>query len=194
MSANEASTTLLLIDNRSGVQISAAEGTSKNYDFSLFGGFFGGFAGAGGGYPNTPQGKVVVAPSPTRTTRWSRRCTTTRRRPSRRPGHRRHLGGRRHDAGLQIRPAMASRPGGACWWFARQKSDLPPRRAAARRDGKKPRRGHFAPLLFPRRRTSPARPSEAPNCSGVPAIVSAISVAGGAFQLGRGSSASTRPC
>ena len=61
MSANEASTTLLLIDNRSGVQISAAEGTSKNYDFSLFGGFFGGFAGAGGGYSNTPQGKVVVA-------------------------------------------------------------------------------------------------------------------------------------
>jgi curli biogenesis system outer membrane secretion channel CsgG len=61
MSANEASTTLLLIDNRSGVQISAAEGTSKNYDFNLFGGFFGGFAGAGGGYSNTPQGKVVVA-------------------------------------------------------------------------------------------------------------------------------------
>ena len=61
MSANEASTTLLLIDNRSGVQISAAEGTSKNYDFSLFGGFFGGFAGASGGYSNTPQGKVVVA-------------------------------------------------------------------------------------------------------------------------------------
>ena len=27
----------------------------------MFGGFFGGFAGAGGGYSNTPQGKVVVA-------------------------------------------------------------------------------------------------------------------------------------
>jgi Curli production assembly/transport component CsgG len=61
MSQNEASTTLLLIDNRSSVQISAAEGTAKNMDFNLLGGFFGGFAGAGGGYSNTPQGKVVVA-------------------------------------------------------------------------------------------------------------------------------------
>ncbi len=62
MSTNEASTTLLLIDNRSGVQISAAEGSAKNFDFGLFGGAFtGGLAGAGGGYSNTPQGKVVVA-------------------------------------------------------------------------------------------------------------------------------------
>jgi hypothetical protein len=57
---NEASTTLLLIDNRSGVQISAAEGTARNFDFSMFTGFFGGFAGAGGGYSSTPQGKVIV--------------------------------------------------------------------------------------------------------------------------------------
>jgi hypothetical protein len=62
MSTNEASTTLLLVDNRSGVQISAAEGTAKNFDFGFFGGAFtGGLAGAGGGYSNTPQGKVVVA-------------------------------------------------------------------------------------------------------------------------------------
>ena len=62
MSTNEASTTLLLIDNRSGVQIAAAEGTSKNVDFGLFGGAFtGGLAGGGGGYSSTPQGKVVVA-------------------------------------------------------------------------------------------------------------------------------------
>ncbi len=61
MSRNEASTTLLLIDNRSGVQISAAEGTSSNMDFSLFGGLFGsGLAGGGGGYSSTPQGKVIV--------------------------------------------------------------------------------------------------------------------------------------
>jgi hypothetical protein len=61
MSRNEASTTLLLIDNRSGVQISAAEGTSSNMDFSLFGGLFGGGLGAGGGgYSSTPQGKVIV--------------------------------------------------------------------------------------------------------------------------------------
>jgi hypothetical protein len=39
---NEASTTLLLIDNRSGVQISAAEGTAKNFDFGIFGAAFAG--------------------------------------------------------------------------------------------------------------------------------------------------------
>ncbi len=59
---NEASTTLLLVDIRSGVQISAAEGSGKNFDFGFFGvGFTGGLAGAGGGYANTPQGKVVTA-------------------------------------------------------------------------------------------------------------------------------------
>jgi curli biogenesis system outer membrane secretion channel CsgG len=59
---NEASTTLLLIDNRSGVQIAASEGTAGNFDFSMFGAAFtGGLAGGGGGYSNTPQGKVVVA-------------------------------------------------------------------------------------------------------------------------------------
>jgi hypothetical protein len=58
VSRNEASTTLLLIDNRSGVQISAAEGTGKNFDFGLFAGF--GFGAAGGGYSSTPQGKVIV--------------------------------------------------------------------------------------------------------------------------------------
>ena len=59
---NEASTTLLLIDNRSSVQIAAAEGTAGNFDFGLFGaGFLTGLAGGGGGYSNTPQGKVIVA-------------------------------------------------------------------------------------------------------------------------------------
>lgn len=59
---NEASTTLLLIDNRSGVQISAAEGSAKNYDFSIAGGLFGGGLGAGGGaYSNTPEGKIITA-------------------------------------------------------------------------------------------------------------------------------------
>lgn len=61
MSSNEAATTLLLIDNRSGVQISAAVGNAKNWDFGLFGGLFAGvFAGAGG-YSNTPEGKVITA-------------------------------------------------------------------------------------------------------------------------------------
>ena len=62
MSQNEASTTLLLIDNRSGVQISAAEGTARNFDFNVFGGAFGGLTAAGGGgYSSTPRGKVIVA-------------------------------------------------------------------------------------------------------------------------------------
>lgn len=59
---NEAATTLLLIDNRSGVQVSAAVGSAKNYDMNLFGGFFGsgGIAGAGG-FSNTPEGKLLTA-------------------------------------------------------------------------------------------------------------------------------------
>jgi curli biogenesis system outer membrane secretion channel CsgG len=59
---NEAATMLTLVDNRSGVQIAASQGASKNTDFSLGGILVGGGAGAGlGGYSNTPQGKVVVA-------------------------------------------------------------------------------------------------------------------------------------
>lgn len=62
MKKNEASTTLLLIDNRSSVQISASQGDAGNYDFSLFGGMFGGFAGVGaGGFTKTPEGKVLAA-------------------------------------------------------------------------------------------------------------------------------------
>ncbi len=61
ISKNDASTTLLLIDNRSGVQIAAAEGTAGNYDFGMFGAAFGGSLGGGaGGYSKTPQGKVIV--------------------------------------------------------------------------------------------------------------------------------------
>jgi len=51
----------LLIDNRSGVQVSASTGSAKNYDMRVFGGLFsGGLAGAGG-YSNTPEGKIVSA-------------------------------------------------------------------------------------------------------------------------------------
>ncbi|WP_139345307.1 CsgG/HfaB family protein [Pseudocolwellia agarivorans] len=59
---NEAATTLLLIENRSGVQVSAAVGNAKNYDFSFAGGLFSGgaFAGAGG-FSNTPEGKIITA-------------------------------------------------------------------------------------------------------------------------------------
>jgi hypothetical protein len=59
---NEAATTLLLVDNRSGVQISAAEGTAKNFDFGILGAAWGGLGvGGGGGYSSTPQGKVITA-------------------------------------------------------------------------------------------------------------------------------------
>jgi len=62
LKANESSTTLLMIDNRSGVQLAAAEGSAKNYDFNLFGGIFGGGGGgAAGGYTNTPEGKILTA-------------------------------------------------------------------------------------------------------------------------------------
>ena len=59
---SEASTMLLLVDNRSGVQLAAAEGSSKNTDVNLFGGLFGGSGGGGlGGYSNSPEGKLIVA-------------------------------------------------------------------------------------------------------------------------------------
>ena len=61
VSRNEASTTLLLVDNRSSVQLSASEGTAKNFDFGVFGAAWAGLGAAGGGYSNTPQGKVIVA-------------------------------------------------------------------------------------------------------------------------------------
>ncbi len=62
MRANEAATTLLLIDNRSGVQISASVGSAKNFDFNYFGGLFTGVGGGGvGGFTNTPEGKVITA-------------------------------------------------------------------------------------------------------------------------------------
>jgi peptidoglycan hydrolase-like protein with peptidoglycan-binding domain len=58
---NEAATLLTLVDNRSGVQVGVAEGSSKNTDFGLGGLIGGGGAAAGlGGYTNTPQGKVIA--------------------------------------------------------------------------------------------------------------------------------------
>jgi curli biogenesis system outer membrane secretion channel CsgG len=61
MKSNEASTMLLLTDNRSGLQLAAAEGSAKNWDLGLMAGFFHhGLAGASG-FSNTPQGKVLAA-------------------------------------------------------------------------------------------------------------------------------------
>ncbi|MDH5204551.1 MAG: peptidoglycan-binding protein [Hylemonella sp.] len=57
----EASTTLLLTDNRSGVQLAAAEGQASKTDFGAWGKVFGGAGAAGlGGYTKTPEGKVIA--------------------------------------------------------------------------------------------------------------------------------------
>jgi curli biogenesis system outer membrane secretion channel CsgG len=58
----EASTMLTLIDNRSGVQLAAAEGNSSKTDFGAWGSVFGGGGGAAmGGYTKTPEGKVIAS-------------------------------------------------------------------------------------------------------------------------------------
>ena len=58
----EASVLLTMIDNRSGVQIAASEGSASKTDFGGFGALAGISGGAAlGGYTNTPQGKVIAA-------------------------------------------------------------------------------------------------------------------------------------
>jgi hypothetical protein len=58
----EAQTSMLIADARSGVQVSAAEGSTRKADLRLGGLLFGGGAGAaGGGYGNTNEGKIIAA-------------------------------------------------------------------------------------------------------------------------------------
>ncbi len=58
----EASTSLLVADVRSSIQVASAEGKATKTDFNVSGwGFGGGALGALGGYTNTPEGKVVAA-------------------------------------------------------------------------------------------------------------------------------------
>ncbi len=62
LQTKEASALLTLIDNRSGVQVAASEGSASKTDFGAFGSVFGGSAAGGlGGYTNTAQGKVISA-------------------------------------------------------------------------------------------------------------------------------------
>ena len=62
LQTREASAMLTLVDNRSGVQVAASEGSASKSDFAGFGSLFGGSAGGGlGGYQNTAQGKVITA-------------------------------------------------------------------------------------------------------------------------------------
>jgi hypothetical protein len=62
MQTKEASAMLTLVDNRSGVQVSASEGSASKTDFGAFGSVFGGSGAAGlGGYTNTAEGKIISA-------------------------------------------------------------------------------------------------------------------------------------
>jgi len=58
----EAQTSMLVADARSGVQVAAAEGSTKKADLALGGALFGGgFGAAAGGYGNTNEGKIIAA-------------------------------------------------------------------------------------------------------------------------------------
>jgi hypothetical protein len=60
--SNEAETTLLLIDNRSSVQVSSSIGSAKNFDFNFSGYSWGGQGwGSASGYANSAEGKVIIA-------------------------------------------------------------------------------------------------------------------------------------
>ena len=58
----EAQTSMLVADSRSGVQVAAAEGSTKKADLRAGGALFGGGGGAAlGGYGNTNEGKIIAA-------------------------------------------------------------------------------------------------------------------------------------
>ncbi len=58
----EAQTSMLVADARSGVQVAAAEGSTRKADLRLGAGLFGGGGGAAaGGYGNTNEGKIIAA-------------------------------------------------------------------------------------------------------------------------------------
>lgn len=58
----EAQTSMLVADARSGVQVAAAEGSTKKADLGAGGALFGGGVGAAvGGYGNTNEGKIIAA-------------------------------------------------------------------------------------------------------------------------------------
>jgi Curli production assembly/transport component CsgG len=58
----EAQTSMLVADSRSGVQVAAAEGSTRKADLAIGGALFGGGLGAvGGGYGNTNEGKIIAA-------------------------------------------------------------------------------------------------------------------------------------
>ena len=61
LTTNEASTTLLLVDNRSSVQVAAAEGSASNMDFfGMVGGANSDGAVGAGAYSRSPKGKAIA--------------------------------------------------------------------------------------------------------------------------------------
>jgi hypothetical protein len=53
---------MLVADSRSGVQVAAAEGSTRKADINLGGSLFGGAGGGSlGGYGNTNEGKIIAA-------------------------------------------------------------------------------------------------------------------------------------
>ncbi len=62
ISKNDAQCVLTMIDNRSGIQVAAAEGSSSSMDIGGLFGLLGSGGGGGlGGFSRTPEGKLVVA-------------------------------------------------------------------------------------------------------------------------------------
>jgi hypothetical protein len=58
----EAQTSMLVADSRSGVQVAAAEGSTRKADLNLGGALFGSDGGGAlGGYGNTNEGKIIAA-------------------------------------------------------------------------------------------------------------------------------------
>ncbi len=64
LQTKDAESMLTLVDNRSGVQVAAAEGSARSMDIGGLMGMFEASTGLGGGlraYQKTPEGKVIVA-------------------------------------------------------------------------------------------------------------------------------------
>jgi hypothetical protein len=58
----EAQTSMLVADSRSGIQVAAAEGSTRKADIGIGAGLFGGgWGGVAGGYGNTNEGKIIAA-------------------------------------------------------------------------------------------------------------------------------------
>ena len=82
VSTNEAGAILTLVDNRSTVQLAAAEGYSKNVDIGLMGGSSAAAQPAARAPTQTRRrARSSSRRSPTPTTRWCGPCATTRHRP-----------------------------------------------------------------------------------------------------------------